>query len=131
MPGLDFQHQQGVTMLMVKTPPNNFEEIDKKEAKKEKVEHKGKRSYSGLSLSRIIYRSNIFLSRTKYRRWPFKCTFKLIPLLCLEASLFRLSRARGREINCKFSACQIFESKQCGSRKYRTEFKGDYEEPIF
>eukprot|EP00111_Clytia_hemisphaerica_P016329 TCONS_00048354-protein len=40
MPGLDFQRQQGVTMLMVKTPPNNFEEIDKKEAKKEKVEHK-------------------------------------------------------------------------------------------
>lgn len=28
-------------MLMVKTPPGNFEEIDKKEAKKEKVEHKG------------------------------------------------------------------------------------------
>ena len=41
MGDLDIQHQQGVTMLMVKTPPNNFEEIDKKEAKKEKVEHKG------------------------------------------------------------------------------------------
>ena len=43
----------------------------------------------------------------------------------MEASLFRFSRARGRErVNSKFSACQIFESKQCGSRKYRTEFKG-------
>ena len=41
----DLQKQQGVAMLMVKTPPGNFEEIDKKEAKKEKVEHKGTNHY--------------------------------------------------------------------------------------
>ena len=42
---MDLQRQQGVAMLMVKTPPGNLEEIDKKEAKKEKVEHKGMEIY--------------------------------------------------------------------------------------
>ena len=38
---MDPQHLQGVAMLMVKTPKDNMEEIDHKEAKKERVEHKG------------------------------------------------------------------------------------------
>jgi len=38
----DPQHLQSVAMLMVKTPKDNMEEIDKKEAKKERVEHKGR-----------------------------------------------------------------------------------------